>query len=100
MVAVIALITLFKGTAYDRHKPIYSGLYPVHQFEGVEHMIGGLHTYDDDEPHYPGETIQAIIEFRCWPFDKPLMVGDTFTIHEAKEAWGRGIIQEVSYPLN
>lgn len=69
---------------------------PLHKFRNVEWLASGIHTYEDDAMHYPGETIVARIAFASWEhLQGKVNVGDEFDVLEVGRLIGRGVVTSI-----
>ena len=59
-------------------------------------LFTGWHYYEDELPHFVGETITATIAFLSWPhFRDQVSVGDRFAISEGPRVIGHGVVDEI-----
>ena len=96
MYQVLATFRLAKDVAEPKIKGVRSGYAPHHKFAEVEYLVSGFHTYDDEDLHYPGETLVARIGFPSWDhFRNHVRVGDLFEVFELDRLIGHGKIEEI-----
>lgn len=75
---------------------IKSGYAPHDKFKNVDYLVSGYHKYEDDDFHYPGETIKAEISFPSWAyFCKSVSVGEKFEVLELDRIIGYGIVESI-----
>lgn len=75
---------------------VRSGYAPHHRFPAVGYLASGVHSYADNELHYPGETLKVRIAFPSWVyFSDKVKVGDSFDVLELDRVIGRGTVDEI-----
>jgi translation elongation factor EF-Tu-like GTPase len=84
-----------------RKGPVQSGYFPNHDFHFANGEINGAkHEYFTDEPVYPGERVEALLQL-LGPERQVgrLYAGFEFTVQEGAHIVGYGKIIEVLNPL-
>ncbi|WP_198361341.1 hypothetical protein [Burkholderia ubonensis] len=77
-------------------KRVRTGYAPHHKFPNVDYFASGVHSYDDQELHYPGETLEVRISFPSWEhFRNAVKVGDSFEVRELDRLVGYGTVVEL-----
>lgn len=92
------LATFFIADDVDnpKVKGVRSGYAPHHKFASVDYLASGVHSYADNDLHYPGETIKVRICFPSWEyFRNKVDVGDPFDVFELDRVIGRGRVDEI-----
>ncbi|WP_444941306.1 hypothetical protein ACJJI3_01870 [Microbulbifer sp. ZKSA004] len=93
---VLARIELCNDVDSPKTNGVRSGYNPHHKFDGISFLVSGMHSYGDDEKHFPGEVINANINFASWEHIKEdVKVGDVFLIQELDRVVGKGVILEI-----
>ena len=93
---MIAEIRICEEVPEMKENGISSGYMPHHKFAHCDYLVSGAHIYEDDEIHYPGETLIAKISFLSWEhFGGSVNVGDEFTVMELNRIVAKGKVIEL-----
>lgn len=63
---IVADITFLDDVPEPVVNGVRSGYAPHHKFSEVDWLTSGFHQYQDENLHFPGETIEAKIRFVSW----------------------------------
>jgi hypothetical protein len=93
---ISATIHLATDVPSPKARGVQTGYSPHHKFTHFEWIASGQHTYQDEDLHFPGETLFALIKFASWEFmrDK-VKVGDRFEISEVDRLIGHGTVDSI-----
>lgn len=61
LINIVATINLADDVVYPKVKGVQSGYSPHHKFAAMDYLGGGVHRYQDDCLHYPGEALEVKI---------------------------------------
>lgn len=90
---VLARIDISTTVPDPKNRGVRTGYMPHHKFANIDYLASGRHYYEDDEPHYPGETLLAKIKFPSWEFMRnDVRVDDSFEIRELDRVVGYGTV--------
>lgn len=93
---IVATVRIADDVGAPKVNGVRSGYAPHHKFPTVEYLASGVHTYQDDHLHYPGETLKTWISFPSWQYFKGLVkAGDSFEVLELDRLVGYGTVDEV-----
>ncbi|WP_175762220.1 hypothetical protein [Burkholderia ambifaria] len=93
---VIAAIRIADDVEDPKIKGVRTGYSPHHKFANIDYLASGVHTYSDQDLHYPGEVLQARISFPSWEyFNGAIKVGDSFEVRELDRLVGYGEILKI-----
>lgn len=80
---IVATIRIADDVDDPKIKGVRSGYSPHHKFAAMNYLVSGVHRYQDDCLHYPGEALEVKISFVSWEFFKDIIkVGDVFEMLE------------------
>jgi len=89
----LARISLLSDVPDPKIHGISSRYQPHHQFFGLDCLLSGIHYYDDEAWHYPGENINARIKILDWCSVKYFVQkGTGFWINEGSRRVGVGVV--------
>lgn len=92
------LATFLISVDVDRPKiaGVRNGYAPHHKFAAVDYLTSGTHSYEDNDFHFPGETLKTKIRFASWQFFfDQIKIGDEFEVFENDRLIGRGRVDEI-----
>lgn len=93
---IIATIHVADDVDEPKEKGVRSGYSPHHKFASVDFLVSGVHTYENDHLHYPGETLETRISFPSWEYFKDAVKpGDSFEVLELDRLVGYGKVERV-----
>ncbi|WP_206002364.1 hypothetical protein [Paraburkholderia antibiotica] len=93
---IVATVRIADDVDAPKVKGVRSGYAPHHKFATVDYLASGVHSYVDEDLHYPGETLKARISFPSWEhFQGGVKVGDSFEVLELDRLVGYGTVDEV-----
>ena len=91
---IVATIRLADGVGDPKLKGVRSGYSPHHKFAAMDYLVSGVHRYQDDCLHYPGEALETKISFVSLGFFKDIIkVGDVFEVLELDRLVGHGKVE-------
>ncbi len=94
LINIVATINLADDVVYPKIKGVRSGYSPHHKFAAIDYLVSGVHRYQDDCLHYPGEALEVKIGFVSWEFFKDtIKVGDAFEVLELDRLVGHGKVE-------
>ena len=93
---IVADITFLEHVADPKVNGVKSGYAPHHKFAHIDWLASGWHDYQDDEWHFPGETIEAGIRLLSWELLRDsLRPGLEFEVRELHKLVGAGKVKQV-----
>lgn len=93
---IVADITFIEDVAEPKLNGVKSGYAPHHKFPHIDWLASGCHYYQDEERHFPGETIEAGIRFVSWELlSESLLPGMEFEVRELGRVVGTGQIKDI-----
>ena len=93
---IVADITFLEDVAEPKLNGVKSGYAPHHKFPHIDWLASGCHYYQDEEWHFPGETIEAGIRFVSWELlSESLLPGMEFEVRELGRVVGTGQIKYI-----
>jgi len=96
---VVATFKIADDVDAPKLKGVRSGYSPHHKFKTVDYLASGFHSYDDNQIHYPGETLKTRITFPSWDqLQATVKLGDKFEVLELDRLIGHGQIEEIIAP--
>lgn len=91
---IVAMIRLADDVDDPKAKGVRSGYSPHHKFAEIDYLVSGVHRYQDDRLHYPGEVLETKISFVSWEFFKDIIkIGDVFEVLELDRLVGHGKVE-------
>lgn len=96
MYNIIASFRIADDVENPKSMGIRSGYAPHHKFAALDYLVSGVHLYDDDVLHYPGEMLLVKISFPSWCyFFERINVGDLFEVLELDRIVGYGTVEKI-----
>jgi hypothetical protein len=93
---VSATIHLSTDVPSPKAGGVQSGYSPHHKFAHFDWIASGQHTYQDEDVHFPGETLFALMRFASWEhMQNKVQVEDRFEIREVDRVIGLGTIDSI-----
>ncbi len=93
---IVATVRMADDVEAPKVKGVRSGYAPHHKFKTIDYLASGVHTYEDDRLHYPGETLETRISFPSWEYFKDTVkVGDSFEVLELDRLVGYGKVEQI-----
>ncbi|MHA7678616.1 hypothetical protein [Cupriavidus sp. PET2-C1] len=93
---ILATFVISADVERPKTAGVRNGYAPHHKFAAVDYLASGIHSYEDNDFHFPGEELKARISFASWQFfsDK-IKVGDEFEVRENARLIGHGRVGEI-----
>lgn len=96
IVDIVADITFLEHVAEPKLNGVKSGYAPHHKFPHLDWLASGFHYYQDEDLHFPGETIEAGIRFVSWELlCDSLLPGMRFEVRELHRVVGIGQVKDM-----
>ncbi|MGF6243461.1 hypothetical protein P3T42_005225 [Paraburkholderia sp. GAS38] len=93
---IVATVRIAEDVEAPKVNGVCSGYAPHHKFAAIDYLASGVHSYADEDLHYPGETLKMRISFPSWEyFQGAVKVGDSFELLELDRLVGYGTVDEV-----
>lgn len=93
---ILATFVILENVERPKTVGVRNGYAPHHKFAAVDYLASGIHSYEDNDFHFPGEKLKTKISFASWQFfsDK-IKVGDEFEVRENARLIGHGRVDEI-----